>query len=556
MKKAILAILSAVTLVAGVHAQLLNNGDWESTLNQPWISQTGDTQADLIGWFSSAKDGPFNGAYVEPISGYGSGAVGALKATKLDNYFQQQIGGIHAGMTNSFTVNYDGGIRYHGTYPADARDITLRVSLWDVTADVELAGTDVVTAYTNTATSLEARTHVLAYDNTGLDDHLVALRFENTTINTNTAAFSGSAVLFDNIVLLGPEPVGVAPEFVQDPFSAADGVIEEAYSGTIAGSATDDDGDELTYSKVDGPAWLDVASDGILSGSPVVGGTNVFIVGVTDGLYFSTADLEIYVGGAVLLNGDWESTLNLNWVSSNSGDTQADLSGWFSSLKETDTGGAYIEPISGYGEGVVGALKSESDNYFQQTLNEIDAGMGQITVNYDGGIRYHGSYVTDPRNITLRVSLWDATTAVELVGTNVVTAFSDTETSLHTRSHVLTYDAAGLDGHDLALRFENITFGEGDSPANIAHSTALIDNISVIAREILPVTLSISNSSPGNVEVSWDGIDASTYVVMTNGNLVTPDWQEFMSTNVSSSGRVNIPVPADEDQVFYQVITE
>jgi hypothetical protein len=76
-----------------------------------------------------------------------------------------------------------------------------------------------------------------------------------------------------------------APAFTSDPINKADATEDSAYSGTIAGSATDDDGDDLTYSKTDGPSWLTVASDGFLSGTPSNGdvGSTPFTVQVSDG---------------------------------------------------------------------------------------------------------------------------------------------------------------------------------------------------------------------------------------------------------------------------------
>lgn len=60
-----------------------------------------------------------------------------------------------------------------------------------------------------------------------------------------------------------------------------------AYSETLtnlAATATDPDGDSLTYSKADGPTWLSVAPDGTLSGSPGAAdvGLNSFTLQVTD----------------------------------------------------------------------------------------------------------------------------------------------------------------------------------------------------------------------------------------------------------------------------------
>lgn len=54
----------------------------------------------------------------------------------------------------------------------------------------------------------------------------------------------------------------------------------------MAGSATDpDDGDTVSYAKTSGPAWLNVASDGTLSGSPAEAdiGSNSWVIVAFDG---------------------------------------------------------------------------------------------------------------------------------------------------------------------------------------------------------------------------------------------------------------------------------
>jgi hypothetical protein len=76
------------------------------------------------------------------------------------------------------------------------------------------------------------------------------------------------------------------PTFTVDPINKPNATEGAAYSDTIAGSATDPDvGDTLTYSKTAGPAWLSVASNGSLSGTPGAGdvGANAFTVEVDDG---------------------------------------------------------------------------------------------------------------------------------------------------------------------------------------------------------------------------------------------------------------------------------
>lgn len=77
-----------------------------------------------------------------------------------------------------------------------------------------------------------------------------------------------------------------APVFAVNPITGTDATEDSAYTGTLAGSASDDDGETLTYAKVGGPAWLVVAGNGLLSGTPADGdvGANAFTVSVSDGI--------------------------------------------------------------------------------------------------------------------------------------------------------------------------------------------------------------------------------------------------------------------------------
>ena len=88
----------------------------------------------------------------------------------------------------------------------------------------------------------------------------------------------------DNILFEGTADTN-APTFTTDPFSTTNARATVAYSDTIAGSATDPNSDPLTYSKLAGPAWLSVATNGVLSGTPLIGdmGLNDFTVMVDDG---------------------------------------------------------------------------------------------------------------------------------------------------------------------------------------------------------------------------------------------------------------------------------
>jgi hypothetical protein len=93
------------------------------------------------------------------------------------------------------------------------------------------------------------------------------------------------------------ENTNSAPSFTADPIAGAGGTECLAYSGTLAGTATDPEGDALTYSLVSAPTWLSVAGDGTLAGTPGDAdvGANAFTVQVSDGTFTDTAVLNITV---------------------------------------------------------------------------------------------------------------------------------------------------------------------------------------------------------------------------------------------------------------------
>jgi Putative Ig domain/Galactose oxidase, central domain len=91
------------------------------------------------------------------------------------------------------------------------------------------------------------------------------------------------------------------PIFNVNPLTLANANAGQAYSGTVATNASDLNGDALTFAKVSGPAWLNVASNGSLSGTPLSPdvGNNSFVVSVADGGGFSsTGTVNVSVSAA------------------------------------------------------------------------------------------------------------------------------------------------------------------------------------------------------------------------------------------------------------------
>ena len=111
--------------------------------------------------------------------------------------------------------------------------------------------------------------------------------------------------------------VNHAPVFTLNPIPATDAREGVAYTGqTLAGQAADSDaGDVISYSKVSGPAWLNVAADGTLSGTPPTGsaGLNSFVVRATD-LAGATGDAQLQINVV--------GTLPLPWVTAEIGSGQ------------------------------------------------------------------------------------------------------------------------------------------------------------------------------------------------------------------------------------------
>ena len=88
------------------------------------------------------------------------------------------------------------------------------------------------------------------------------------------------------------------PLFLSNPFTQASATATAPYSASLSTNAVTPAGDVLTFAKVSGPAWLSVATDGTLSGTPAVAdiGANVFTVSLADtNGWSSTATMSITV---------------------------------------------------------------------------------------------------------------------------------------------------------------------------------------------------------------------------------------------------------------------
>ncbi|PWU09531.1 MAG: hypothetical protein C5B50_27180 [Verrucomicrobia bacterium] len=104
-------------------------------------------------------------------------------------------------------------------------------------------------------------------------------------------ALSNTATMY--VVVFGP------PVFTSNPFSGPYGVVSNAISASILGSANDPNaGHGMVYGLVSGPSWLSISANGSLRGTPLAAnaGTNAFVVSATDSSGLSAqATMNLYV---------------------------------------------------------------------------------------------------------------------------------------------------------------------------------------------------------------------------------------------------------------------
>lgn len=142
------------------------------------------------------------------------------------------------------------------------------------------------------------------------------------------------------------------PAFNPGPLVLPDATQYLSYTGTLAGRATDPEGDPLYFSKVDGPKWLSIAHDGTLSGTPLLGdtGTYQFTVQVNSlGSGRDEATVQITVNPSVpgapvgmkIVPGD--AGVQLDWSHGSEGSAYYT----FKVYRSTTAGGPYTGVASG-----------------------------------------------------------------------------------------------------------------------------------------------------------------------------------------------------------------
>lgn len=131
------------------------------------------------------------------------------------------------------------------------------------------------------------------------EGNATTLRFSDASGALPSILTGSTDLLLDNVSLTEVINVNDPPIFLADLITTPEAIQDLPYDGSLAATASDPDpGDTLVFSKISGPEWLEIASDGALSGTPGNSdvGLNSFTVQVTDAAgEFDQATLKILV---------------------------------------------------------------------------------------------------------------------------------------------------------------------------------------------------------------------------------------------------------------------
>jgi len=274
-------------------------GNWSNVTsgdNKDWTRDSGGTPSIGTGPASGANGSAYY-VYLETSSGaaYAAGDTAIL------------LSPIITGSSIHLTFQYHMYGSSTGTLAVDVFDGSVWINdAWYISGQQHFSNSD---TYTSVEVDLSSYT-------------VVQLRLRATA----AGGYTGD-IAIDNVEITSVPTGPVAPVFNSDPVVKSDAIQDQHYSDSLSVDANDANGDSLIFSKISGPAWLTVATDGQLSGTPssINVGNNIFVVEVSDGALSSTATVNVNVNDdstpLVIATDDFETGLG-NWSNVTLGDNK------------------------------------------------------------------------------------------------------------------------------------------------------------------------------------------------------------------------------------------
>lgn len=387
------------------------------------------------------------------------------------------------------------------------------------------------------------------------------------------------------------------PEWTE-PVTSGNGRVDTPYSGTLEGKATDPDGGTITYSLTDAGTWLNVETNGVLTGTPTSGdeGSNTFTVVADDGFDTPTSTTltifvkeELLVGRNIsinfaqntnqpLLTGDrigplettstnWNNSLDRDNGSLGTGDkadlvdytgatTTADIA-WTAfgvDWNRRDTAAANEEERLS-----VGYLNDDDTTPVTATLTEIPYAQYRVYVllsstqanNDPAGYDASNGLVTDGSN----GGVWafggnDQTTRKCFSSVRITKTVTGSTWSEATDAVIGNYWVMD----DLSGSTLSIVIGGNTTPGRASIAGLIIEETGAAA----PVSdLVIAGPFAGGMELSWTSENGKPYGVQTNDNLIIMEgWATWLTGITGDGGTLTVTNTIGPDQTFYRVISE
>jgi Divergent InlB B-repeat domain/Putative Ig domain len=330
-----------------------------------------------------------------------------------------------------------------------------------------------------------------------------------TQIRFTLNATGNGAFYIDNVVLSGTSSVApnTAPLFSSDPISKTAATVGTAYTGTLAGTSSDPNNNPVTYSKVSGPAWLTIASNGTLSSTPAS----------TD------AGLNTWKVKASSSGGTSTATLLINVVTAPGANPPKTLT--YSSISTTYVVGTAITnntPTSSGGSVIRYAIAPA-----------LPTG---LTLNFTTGVISGTPLVVSPTTAyTITATNADGSTTAPLSIT-VVSAY----TAWSTQYHLVQGPNGDDDGDGNSNNFE---FVAGLDPTN--------------ANSVFKVTIAPVAGQPNQMAISFSPIvSGRTYTVESTPDLIAGTWTALSGSTSSDVGNVRTVIGTGYTgpKVFYRVV--
>jgi hypothetical protein len=254
------------------------------------------------------------------------------------------------------------------------------------------------------------------------------------------------------------------PQFTTNFMTLTNASANQAYANSLAGTASDPNpGGALTYSKASGPAWLGVAANGTITGTPGAddAGTNNFTVRVTDTAGAGAfAILTIKVNG--LLNPGFEAPATSTYIYNPSG------GGWIFTAQSGANGSGVTANNSAFTSGNTNAPEG-AQCAFLQGISTIS----QVVSGFIPGAKYNVTFAAAQRAYSSANGgqTWQVRIDGTIIGTFIplanATNYVDYTTNFTATAttHTLRFVGTDLHGGDNTVFLDNVRLTFVSPPA-------------------------------------------------------------------------------------------